>query len=401
MKAIAWIFGIVCLLIILVVGVQALPSFEVARYEAPVAAVASTTVLASSTEPAFVVTHIKTPAQVKALYMTSYIASARKYRDPLVKLIDDTELNAVVLDIKDYTGKISFETDSAYLNKFNASERRIVDIKEFIGELHKKGIYVIGRVSSFQDAHMVQIHPELAVKRASDGAVWKDYKGISWIDSGAEPMWQYLIALGKESYALGFDEINFDYIRFPSDGNMKDIRFPFSEGKSKPFVLKSFYEYVDKNMGDIPISADLFGMTTTNNDDLGIGQVLEDALLYFDYVAPMVYPSHYPKNFNGFENPNLKPYEVIEVAMQGGINKINLMNATVSSSSPISIKKLRPWIQDFSIFGVTYGAPEVKAQLKATYDVGLDSYMLWNASNKYTAGALLSPAKTFATSTIE
>jgi hypothetical protein len=398
MKAIAWIFGIVCLIIIFIVGIQALPSFEVARYEAPVAAIASSSV---SVVPAFVVTHIKTPEQVKALYMTSYVGGTRTLRNNLVKLIDETELNAVVLDIKDYTGKIAFETDSEYLNKFQASERRIVDIKEFIDELHKKGIYVIGRVSSFQDAHMVKIHPEFAVKRASDGAVWKDDKGISWIDAGAEPMWEYLVKLGQESYALGFDEINFDYIRYPSDGNMKDIRFPFSEGKNKSFTLKEFYKYVDKHMGDIPISADLFGMTTTNKDDLGIGQILEDALLYFDYVAPMVYPSHYPKNFNGYENPNTKPYEVIYFTMQGGINKIKEMNSGIASTSPISIKKLRPWLQDFSIFGVTYGAPEVKAQIKATYDVGLDSYMLWNASNRYTAGALLSPDKTFATSTVQ
>lgn len=398
MKAIAWIFGIVCLIIVCIVGIQALPSFEVARYEAPVAAIASSS---TPTIPEFVVTHIKTPQQVKALYMTSYVAGTRTLRNNLVKLIDETELNAVVIDIKDYSGKIAFETDSEYLNKFQASERRIVDIKEFIDELHKKGIYVIGRVSCFQDAHMVKIHPEFAVKRASDGKVWTDDKGISWIDAGAEPMWEYLVTLGKHSYSLGFDEINFDYIRYPSDGNMKDIRFPFSEGKNKSFTLKQFYKYVDENMGDIPISADLFGMTTTNKDDLGIGQILEDALLYFDYVAPMVYPSHYPKNFNGYENPNTKPYEVIHFTMQGGINKIKEMNNSIASTSPISIKKLRPWLQDFSIFGVTYGAPEVKAQIKATYDVGLDSYMLWNASNRYTAGALLSPDKTFATSTVQ
>jgi hypothetical protein len=398
MKAIAWIFGIVCLLIASVVVIQALPSFEVATYEAPIAAVASSTTPAI---PKFEVTHIKTPSQVKAIYMTSYVAGTKSLRDNLVKLMDQTEVNAVVIDIKDYTGKISFEIPSEYLKKFDPFEKRIIDVQEFIGLLHSKGIYVIGRVSSFQDAHMVKIHPELAVKRASDGAVWKDYKGISWIDAGAEPMWQYLVTIGKESYALGFDEINFDYIRFPSDGNMKDIQFPFSEGKAKPAVLKSFYAYVDKNMGDIPISADLFGMTTTNSDDLGIGQILDDALQYFDFVAPMVYPSHYPKNFNGYANPNTKPYEVIQFAMQGGINKVHGLNNGIASSSPISIKKLRPWLQDFSILGVVYGAPEVRAQIKATYDVGLDSFMIWNASNRYTPGALLSPDKTFATSTIE
>lgn len=382
MKAIAWIFGIVCLIIIIIVSIQELPSFSVVHYEAPVAAT-----LASSSSPVFVVTHIKTPPQVKAIYMTSYVAGNGPLRDNLVKIIDETEINAVVIDIKDYTGEISYK-------------HRVPDMKEFIGRLHDKGIYVIGRLSSFQDSHMVATHPELAVKTMS-GSVWKDRKGISWIDASAKPMWEYLIGIAKESYALGFDEINFDYIRFPSDGNMKDIKFPFSEGKSKSIALRDFFRYIKENMQGIPISADLFGMTTTNKDDLGIGQVLEYALENFDYVAPMVYPSHYPKNFHGYENPNKKPYEVVNFAMKGGIEKINVMNVTTASSSPISIKKLRPWLQDFSIYGVTYGPKEVSDQMRAIYDIGLDSYMLWNASNRYTVGGLLSPEKTFATSTIQ
>lgn len=392
MKAIAWIFGIIALFIAVIAILQALPGFEVAHYEAPVALVASST-------PEWKATHIETPSQVKAIYMSSYVAGTKSIRENLVKLIDDTELNAVVIDIKDYTGKISFEVDDEYLKQFGAVENRIPDIKEFIAELHKKGIYVIGRLSCFQDAHMVKVHPEFAVKRESDGKVWTDEKGISWIDAGAQPMWKYLVAVAKESYDVGFDEINFDYIRFPSDGNMDDIAYPFSEGKSRSATLKGFYEYIDKEMGDIPISADLFGLVTNNNDDLGIGQILEDALLHFDFIGPMVYPSHYPKGFIGLANPNAKPYEVIHYAMEGGIKKIKKMNETVSSTSPISIKKLRPWLQDFSIYGVTYGPVELRAQIKATYDVGLDSYMLWNASNRYSAGGLLSPDYTFATST--
>lgn len=392
MKAFAWIFGFISLSIAIIAIIQALPGFEVARYEAPVALVASST-------PVWTATHIKTPPQVKALYMSSYVAGTKSIREGLVKLIDDTELNAVVIDIKDYSGKISYEVSDEYLKKFNSVDRRIPDIKEFIEELHKKGIYVIGRLSCFQDAHMVHVHPELAVKRKSDGKVWQDQKGISWIDAGAQPMWKYLVAIAKDSYSMGFDEINFDYIRFPSDGNMEDIAYPFSESKKKSEVLKGFFEYIKKEMGDIPISADLFGLVTNNNDDLGIGQILEDALINFDYIGPMVYPSHYPKNFIGLANPNAKPYEVVKFAMEGGIKKIEKMNETVSSTSPISIKKLRPWLQDFSLYGVTYGPVEVRAQIKATYDVGLDSYMLWNASNRYTAGALLSPDHTFATST--
>ena len=118
-----------------------------------------------------------------------------------------------------------------WLKEVGSSENRISDIKEFIKILHDKNIYVIGRISVFQDPQLVSKHPELAVKKASDGSVWKDHKGISWLDAGAKQVWDYVINIGKESYRIGFDELNFDYIRFPSDGNMNDIYYPFSEQK--------------------------------------------------------------------------------------------------------------------------------------------------------------------------
>jgi len=130
---------------------------------------------------------------------------------------------------------------------------------------------------------------------------------------------------------------------------------------------------------DVVLSADLFGMVTTNSDDLNIGQILEYAAPYFDYISPMVYPSHYPRGFNGWQNPNNYPYEVVNFSMSKAVEK--LVNA---STSPL---KLRPWLQDFD-YGGDYDIPEVKAQIQATYDAGLTSWMLWSASNRYTRGAL-------------
>ncbi len=329
----------------------------------------------------FIVKHLPTPEPLKALYMTSHVGGHMKMRADLIDLIERTELNAVVLDIKDYTGRISFEVENHELAKFGSVEKRIPDIKEFIGMLHDKGIYVIGRISVFQDSHLVKTHPEWAVKTKS-GAVWKDRKGISWLDVGAKPVWDYITLIGDEAYAVGFDELNFDYIRFPSDGNMDDISYPYSQGKVKSHVLKEFFAHIDNTYRpkNIPISLDLFGMTTSNKDDLGIGQILEDALAHFDYVAPMVYPSHYPPNFNGWKNPAAMPYEVIFYAMKKGYDR-----AVLASTTP---SKLRPWLQDFSIGGTTYTPAMVKAQVQATYDVGLTSWMMWNASNRYTEEAL-------------
>lgn len=343
-------------------------------------------------EDIWVATHVKTPKSVKAIYMTACAASTPSFREGLVKLVEDTEINSIVLNIKDETGKIAFDTTNPELKgseaRLEKGECKIQDIKGLIEDWHSRGIYVIGRLPVFQDLYMTNKRPDLAVKRLSDGGVWSDRKGIRWIDAGSKEFWDYIIAIGLDSYNLGFDELNFDYIRFPSDGNMQDIKYPFSEEKiladsdyGKAKVLESFYAYLNKNLKNtgVVLSADLFGMVTTNSDDLNIGQVLEYAAPYFDYIAPMVYPSHYPPNFNGWKNPNNYPYEVVKFSMDSAVQK--LVNA---SSTP---SKLRPWLQDFD-YGGNYDIPEVKAQIQATYDAGLDSWMLWSASNKYTRGAL-------------
>lgn len=326
--------------------------------------------------------YVSTPVSVKAIYMTSWIASRNDLRTNLVKMIDETELNTLIIDIKDYSGKIVFSLDgNPQLKKFGSEEVRVKDLKEFIEMLHKKNIYVIGRIAVFQDAYFVKYRPDLAVKNKAGTQVWKDRKGISWIDAGSREYWDYTIQIAKESHRIGFDEINFDYIRFPTDGNMKDISFPHSSSTPKHVVMKSFFAYVHKNLegSGLKTSADLFGMVTTAQDDMGIGQLLEDAMPYFDYIMPMVYPSHYPPNFNGYKNPAAHPYEIIKISMQSAVDR-----AKLASTSPL---KMRPWLQDFDL-GADYGPAEIRAQIKATYDVGLDSWALWSASNKYTKSAL-------------
>lgn len=376
-------FGIGICSIIVVIATAFLFPFKSDSYQ--------TTALATATimlPPPFEVTHIKTPDPVKALYMSSWTAGNKRLRDNLINIIDASELNAVVIDVKDYTGHISFMAENPELKAIGSSENRIPDIKEFIGSLHDKGIYVIGRISTFQDSYYINKKPEYAVRTKSD-EVWKDYKGVSWLDADAKPVWDYIALIGDEAYSVGFDELNFDYIRFPSDGNMVDIAYPFaSQNEVKSNTIKDFFAFIDTAFRPkgIPISVDLFGMTTSNVDDLGIGQVLEDALAHFDFVSPMVYPSHYPTNFIGFENPASKPYEVVKYALSKGSER-----AIMASTTPL---KLRPWLQDFSINGTYYTPEMIRAQIQATYDVGLTSWMLWNASNNYTVSALESVATT-------
>lgn len=337
--------------------------------------------------------HVKTPEVVKSIYMTACVLSTIEFKQDLVDLIDQTEINSIVIDIKDFSGTISFPTDNPKLYGVQGDGCKATEVKEFIEELHKKDIYVIGRITVFQDNVMTKLRPDLAVKRASDGGVWKDNKGISFIDVGAKEHWEYIVELSKESYALGFDEINFDYVRFPSDGNMKDIAFEHSDENNKPESLRKFFEYLHEELKDTGIvtSADLFGMTTTNTDDLNIGQVLELALPYFDYVAPMVYPSHYPNGFNGWANPNDYPYELIYFVMKSGVDKAETLRTASTTPADIAERvgkhQLRTWIQDFD-YGGDYGPKEVRDQINASVEAGVDSWMLWAPSNRYTQDAL-------------
>lgn len=374
------------------------PFFLESTYSAPLS-------LPEESQEVFVpvlVTHLETPEPLKALYMTSCVAGTPSWRNSLKRLIETTELNAVVIDIKDYTGIVSFPNDfpKVFIGLGLAAQPGCVvsDMREFIQTLHEANIYVIGRISVFQDPSYVKLFPELAVKRKSDGEVWKDYKGLSFIDVGAKPYWDYIVELSNYAYEFGFDELNYDYVRYPSDGDIADTLYTWavstttgstSSPLSKPEVLRSFFEYLHDSLKDagVKLSVDLFGMTTTAIDDMGIGQVLENALSYFDYISPMVYPSHYPPAWNGFVNPAEYPYEVVKIAMTHAIEREQLwfIANNIATSTP---SKFRPWLQDFNL-GATYGSDKVRAQIQATYDVGLTSWMLWSAANKYTAAALL------------
>lgn len=371
------------------------------------------------------VRHQPIPEPVKAAYMTACVVGTPNFRQQLVDLIEKTELNSLVIDIKDYSGTISFApADERLSGAWSAAKCGARDMKEFIAALHERGIYVIGRITVFQDPYYSVLHPELAVKRADGVSVWKDNKGLSFIDVGAREYWDYIVALARDSYNIGFDELNFDYVRYPSDGPMTDIAFTRSRDypgdNSKQANLEEFFKYLHEKLGDEALfadfnhtntgkdsatpwtSVDLFGMTTTNYDDLSIGQVQDRAAPYFDFIAPMVYPSHYPKNAFGYANPNDYPYEIIYHAMSVGVKRMTasttpmmgFQHTRIGTSTPAvyqkpvyTADKFRTWIQDFD-YGGDYDAADVRAEIQASYDAGVNSFMLWAPSNIYTAAAL-------------
>lgn len=382
-----------------------------------------------------VITHVPLPVPTKTIYMTSCVAGTPNFRQQLVDLIDTTEINSVIIDVKDYSGTISFPPESeSWQGAWENARCGTRDMKEFIASLHQKGIYVIARITVFQDPYYTSVRPDLAVRSADGSRVWKDHKGLSFIDVAAQPYWDHIIELSKDSYNIGFDELNFDYVRYPSDGPMTDISFPHSVageyGADKQANLEAFFKYLSEKMDDESlfsqykhvntgreqatpwISADLFGMTTTNTDDLSIGQVQERAAPYFDFIAPMVYPSHYPHGSFGYGNPNHYPYEIVHYAMKRGRERMEAQTTTVEgflherigTSTPAVYSKpvydgsrLRTWIQDFD-YGGDYDAADVRAQIQASVDAGVDSWMIWAPSNIYTKAAL-KPAPALSSST--
>lgn len=381
-----------------------------------------------------VVNHVPLPEQVKNIYMTSCVAGTPSFRADLIEVVEQTEVNSIIIDIKDYSGTISFRPDSeAWLPAWQDSRCGARDMRELITLLHDRGVYVIGRITVFQDPFYAPKNPHLAVQRADKETVWKDYKGLSFIDVAAKDYWDHIIELSVDSYNLGFDELNFDYVRYPSDGNMRDIHFPqtaLSEhGSDKQANLEAFFSYLHEKLSDETLfanyrhentgreknvpwtSADLFGMTTTNYDDLSIGQVQDRAAPYFDFIAPMVYPSHYPNSFLNLGNPNDYPYKVVYHAMKTGVDRMmssttpmeGFMHEPIYETNASGTKKFtglytkpaygpekfRTWIQDFD-YGGDYDAADVRAQIQASYDAGVDSWMIWAPSNRYTLSALKS-----------
>lgn len=327
------------------------------------------------------------PEKVKGIYLTGYTFSNNKRRSELINLIKETELNSVVIDLKDPSGNFMFTPVSEKLKTWSVSPVALSrdDYQNILTDLQNENIYTIARITTFQDPIAVKTFPDLALKNKS-GGVWADYKGVTWLDMTDSAVWQLVADQAREAALIGYDEVQFDYIRFPSDGNIKQIQYyNFKEDQKRYETVAEFFKYLKAELKDlsIPLSIDLFGLTYQRRSDpdydLNIGQRLADAALYFDFISPMVYPSHYPSGFLSFSNPAAHPYEVVNKALKEG----NLILETVTTS----IASTRPWLQDFDL-GANYNAGMIRAQIKAVDENGASGWLLWNARNIYTTSAL-------------
>lgn len=300
--------------------------------------------------------------ELKAIYLTSNTALNPLRINVIIALIKSTELNAVVIDIKD-----------GQELQLNDAMRRLVRRLRFAG------IYPIARLPVFQHNGFAERYPKLALKTSS-GALWRDSGGRYWLDPASKEAWRIILEEARQAARFGFAEINLDYVRFPSDGRLEGAIYPaWDKQRLRAAVINEFAQYMrdglKKEYPEVKISADVFGYLLLRDDDQGIGQSVTDLAKIFDFIYPMVYPSHFdPGNFN-FDNPAAHPYEVVRQSLAKG--------KVIFEKHQTPFENIRVWIQDFNL-GAMYTPEMVRDQMRAVTDSGLrQGWSVWNPNNQY------------------
>ncbi|MFZ5353589.1 MAG: putative glycoside hydrolase [Bacillota bacterium] len=332
---------------------------------------------------------MKKEATVKGIYMTAHTVADKGRFSKLIDAVDKTELNAVVIDVKNDEGIVTYSSNISDVKFAGANDKIIIkDIKAVINELNQKGIYPIARIVTFKDKKAAGMFANLAVK-SRGGSIWRDRNGMAWLNPYNKEAWDYVLKVAEEAAVLGFKEIQFDYVRFPTDGNLKIIDYgSIAKEKTKEEAIADFLAYARKRLSGMGavVSADVFGLVTTAQDGMSIGQHLESIAVSIDVICPMVYPSHYGSGVYGVAEPDFEPYKIVNYSMSVAFERIKNIDYDGKKA------KLRPWLQDFTATYLPrynkYDADDIRAQIQATYDAGVKEWILWNASNRYTIGAL-------------
>jgi hypothetical protein len=328
------------------------------------------------------------PHVVKAVYLTYYGVGDRAIREQVLDLVERTELNAVVIDIKGDRGFIPYET--AVPLAMDTAGRGPVRIRDFDGLLEglkRRGVYTIARVVAFKDNVLAQERPGWAVLDARTGRPWLDRERLAWLDPFVEEAGNYIIAVAREAALKGFEEIQFDYLRFPGDGELGQARY--SRPSTRTARIQAVTAFLERARRAIRptgafLAVDLFGYTAFNEGDTEIGQRIEDLAPRVDYLCPMAYPSCYHLGIPGYPNAVAHPYEIVRETVR-----------RIGERAEPWAARVRPWIQDFRDYAFdrrAFGIPEVRAQMRAALESGATGWMVWNPRNEYTAGAFMPEA---------
>ncbi len=330
---------------------------------------------------------------VRAAYLTYFGVADKTIRERVLELVARTELNAVVIDVKGDRGLIPYRTQVPLALEAGAQGPVIIkDFEGLIASLKARGIYTVARIVTFKDTVLAQAKPEWAIIDTRTGKPWIDNEKLAWVDPFREEVQDYNIAIAKEAIAKGFDEVQFDYVRFPTDGKLSAARYSQpNNSQTRLPAIAAFLAKARRELGPLGafVGADVFGYTAFNENDTDIGQRVEELSIHLDYICPMVYPSGYHRGIPGVRNPVAQPYEIVKESVR--LTRKRSATAVV----------VRPWLQDFRDYAFDkriFGVPEIKAQLRGAKDGGAVGYMLWNPKNDYTGAAL--PPKATATARV-
>ncbi len=334
---------------------------------------------------------VRVPTKVKGIYLSAYVAGTESMINNIIEQIDQTEINAVVIDVKDDNGRITFGMNTPMVQEIGAVNAFIPDIQGLMRRLKEHNIYTIARVVAFRDPYLPEQKPELALKLA-DGSIYRDNKGLAWVNPYKREAWDYLVEVGIGAHQAGFDEVQFDYIRFSTERGINNVVYDEADtgGRSKTQIIAEFMEYAYEKLEQegVYVSADVFGAIIGGGvDSENVGQAYEEMARHLDYICPMIYPSHYGDGNFGIEHPDMQPYDTILAALQGS-------RRVLDSNSLAGHAVVRPWLQDFTAsyleHYIQYGDQQVQEQIQAVYDAGYDEWLLWSAACKYHWGALRS-----------
>jgi hypothetical protein len=315
-------------------------------------------------------------APIRGLYVNRFAAQSTKKMRHLIGIADSTEINAFVIDVKDEFG-LNYNSDDPLLKKNAGTQTKVANMKALLDTINAHGILPIARIVVFKDSVAARMNPDHVIRKA-DGSPWRDHKGLTWVNPYANAIWEYNFRIAEEAVKMGFGEVQFDYIRFPEPyKSLPQQVFPESKGRGKTETLAEFLAAAKKRIDKLGVrtTADIFGLVSTVNGALEVGQRWEPMVKEVDVVLPMVYPSHYPRGSFGLPHPNADPYNTIHIAISRGRVRTEAMG--------LKGERVRPWLQAFSLGPPKYGPAEIEAQKKAVYDSGYESWVLWHPGSSY------------------
>ena len=330
---------------------------------------------------------------IHGIYISGPIAGTG-LMDDFIRMADETELNAFVIDIKNDSGEVTFHMDTQTVQEIDSDINYIPDLEALITTCKEHNIYLIARIVAFKDPYLAQAKPELALKK-TDGSIFYDNSGLAWVNPYEQGVWDYLMEIAAESARLGFDEIQFDYVRFSTDRGMQDVDFGLNAAQTdKTEIITEFMKYAHNTLSplSVKVSADVFGTIIDNSYDQSIvGQDYFSLASHADVICPMVYPSHYGPGVYQIPVPDAAPYDTVFAAMTASRKSMNEYDSGFISSldtrGETASASVRPWLQAFTASWVNgyipYTPEEVRAQIQAVYDAGYHEWILWNASVKY------------------